>query len=526
VQENSSRHLEWDHDDQMRVFRTQTGTAEPSLHAHYLYGHNGQRVKKLVRKQGGQIEVTIDIDGLFEHHRRLQGGTSQDNTTVQVMDNQRCIALMRVGSAFSGDTTPAVQFHLGDHLGSSNLMLDDTGAPVNREEYTPYGETSFGSFARKRYRYTGKQRDEESGLYYHGARYYAPWLVRWVSCDPLGSVDGPNLYIYASNNPVHLHDPTGTQSKPSEGTGSATLTLPNAEDATVWRDPETNEQYFDFDPDPAPEPQTDHAQGGPGGDGKPGKSKSTADKQDGVSRSTGQAAATTWDSHQRGRYVRENARASRAAQEAIEQAHRQGNARDAWKAAEEVSAGRNARRVATQKRLTPGGRALSAALEGERNFIQMAEVYASRLPGVEGGAKTGTRYAHEVARRIAVAAGESRASIKTLAKVGRVLGPIGLAAGVGLGIHAYATASEDQKGRVAAREVGSFVGGLLGASVGTSAGVALAGGVSGLLIGLGIAAGPLGWLAIGLGILGGLVVGWWWSHRGSQVGGAVYDAAQ
>ncbi len=45
---------------------------------------------------------------------------------------------------------------------------------ANREEYSPYGETTFGSFARKRYRYTRRERDEESGLYYHGARYYAP----------------------------------------------------------------------------------------------------------------------------------------------------------------------------------------------------------------------------------------------------------------------------------------------------------------------------------------------------------------
>jgi hypothetical protein len=71
-----------------------------------------------------------------------------------------------------------VQFHIADHLGSSTVVVDDTGALVNREEFTPYGETSFGSFARKRYRYTGKERDEESGLAYHGARYlHPPWVV-------------------------------------------------------------------------------------------------------------------------------------------------------------------------------------------------------------------------------------------------------------------------------------------------------------------------------------------------------------
>ena len=37
----------------------------------------------------------------------------------------------------------------------------------------------------KRFRYTGKEKDEKTGLYYHGARYCAPWLARWVNCDPL-----------------------------------------------------------------------------------------------------------------------------------------------------------------------------------------------------------------------------------------------------------------------------------------------------------------------------------------------------
>jgi hypothetical protein len=44
---------------------------------------------------------------------------------------------------------------------------------------------------------------------YHGARYYAPWLGRWVSPDPAGTADGTNLYAYARNNPVRFADPTG-----------------------------------------------------------------------------------------------------------------------------------------------------------------------------------------------------------------------------------------------------------------------------------------------------------------------------
>jgi RHS repeat-associated protein len=210
VQETTSRHFEWDHSDRMRVYRTQVDNAEPSIYTHYLYDSSGQRVKKLVRNQGGQFEVTVYIDGLFEYHHLVQGSTMQENNTLHVMDHEKRIALVRVGDPFPDDTTPAVKYHLGDHLGSSNVVVDDAGALVNREEYTPYGETGFGSFARKRYRFIGKEHNEESGLYYYGARYYAPWLGRWMSCDPKGMVDGPCVFAYVKNNPVRYNDPNGT----------------------------------------------------------------------------------------------------------------------------------------------------------------------------------------------------------------------------------------------------------------------------------------------------------------------------
>ncbi len=103
-----------------------------------------------------------------------------------------------------------------------------------------------------RYRYTGKERDEESGLYYYGARYYAPWLGRWTSCDPAGFVDGPNLFAYALNNPVGANDPYGTQAadKPKEefyANGTDPETGAN-ESYSVTPDLEVH-QYVQFEPD-------------------------------------------------------------------------------------------------------------------------------------------------------------------------------------------------------------------------------------------------------------------------------------
>ena len=220
LSETTSRHFEWNHADQMKAYRTQTDSAEPSVHAHYLYDVSGQRVKKLVRKQGGSLEVTHYIDSVFEHHRWLGPSSTGENNQVHVMDDKQRIAIVRLGAAHPDDRGPVVQFQLADHLGSSNVVVNFEGAFVNREEFTPYGETSFGSFAKKRYRFTGKERDEESGLNYHGARYYAPWLGRWGSCDPIGLAGGMNLYGYCGGNCIGANDPTGTQAAPNDVTCS------------------------------------------------------------------------------------------------------------------------------------------------------------------------------------------------------------------------------------------------------------------------------------------------------------------
>jgi RHS repeat-associated protein len=117
------------------------------------------------------------------------------------------------------DGTPAqlIRYQFANHLGTAMLELDDAAQIIAYEEYYPYGSTSFQSVdttrevPARRYRYTGKERDEESGLYYHSARYYAPWIARWTAADPTGIKDGPNVYAYCSDNPVKLADARGTQ---------------------------------------------------------------------------------------------------------------------------------------------------------------------------------------------------------------------------------------------------------------------------------------------------------------------------
>jgi RHS repeat-associated protein len=145
-----------------------------------------------------------------------------ENNHLQVMDNQSRIAMVRVGPAHHQEAAPPMQYHLGDHLGSSALVIGgpDAGGRtfINREEFTPYGESSFGSFGRKRYRHNGKERDEESGLSYFGARYFNSYMGRAISTDPIGPSDTLNLYTIYGNSPLNRVDMYGMKSSPATGT--------------------------------------------------------------------------------------------------------------------------------------------------------------------------------------------------------------------------------------------------------------------------------------------------------------------
>jgi RHS repeat-associated protein len=126
----------------------------------------------------------------------------------------------------------------GISIGSFVLSADQTtipanGSTVSYKEYYPYGGAAYqavrvGVEAPKRYRYTGKERDSETGFYYMNARYYLPWLARWASCDPAGPTDGYNLYQYGRSNPVRYTDPAGLQSGDDDDDGDDTpqMSLP------------------------------------------------------------------------------------------------------------------------------------------------------------------------------------------------------------------------------------------------------------------------------------------------------------
>ena len=226
----------WDFEDQLQMVDLGGGGK-----AYYVYDAAGQRTRKVWEKSPGLTEERIYL-GSFEIFRRRNGtGTVMlERETLHIMDslprteggNSQRIALVetRTLDMAGNDPTPQqlIRYQFGNHLGSASLELDDQAQIITYEEYTPYGSTSYQAVRSetetpKRYRYTGKERDEESGFYYHGARYYASWLGRWTAVDPAVLVDGVNAYRYVLNNPVKFWDPNG--SEPATGHWEVTNNL-------------------------------------------------------------------------------------------------------------------------------------------------------------------------------------------------------------------------------------------------------------------------------------------------------------
>ncbi len=176
----------------------------------YLYDGDGQRVKK----SNGKLYWN-DLSGEPLAESDLAGNITEEFIFF---------AGARIGRR-SADGT--VYYLFADHLGSARVMTDANGASVQESDYYPFGaERVIANLVDNRYKFTGKERDAESGLDDFGARYYASNLGRFVSPDLIFADQQPsdpqswNLYTYVRNNPLRFIDPTGHGAE-GEQTGAA-----------------------------------------------------------------------------------------------------------------------------------------------------------------------------------------------------------------------------------------------------------------------------------------------------------------
>jgi len=167
-----------------------------TLIAKYYYNAAGNRVKKV---SGGV--TTYYIGDYLE--TRVKG--AQRNDTSYYFANAERVARK--------DPDGSKYYYHGDHLGSTHIVTNASGAVVESVAYLPYGETQSKTGSGSNYLYTDQELDPESGLYYYDARYYSPEIMRFVEPDSviqdLYNPQNLNRYSYVLNNPIKYTDPTG-----------------------------------------------------------------------------------------------------------------------------------------------------------------------------------------------------------------------------------------------------------------------------------------------------------------------------
>ncbi len=201
------------------------GKTQGAYAAAYTYRF-GDKLKAATSSFPGETaSVAYNYDGLGR--RRLE---QRDNTTAtwfRWSGWEECgeyagtvgswtIGVLQTGyvpglATFAGSNpaTAEWRYHLTDHLGSVRQLSGQTKAALARYDYAPYGELIRSAGLPLTVGYTGHLWDSAIGQYYAPFRYYNPQTARWNMRDPLGFVDGPNVYAYVAGNPVNGIDPDG-----------------------------------------------------------------------------------------------------------------------------------------------------------------------------------------------------------------------------------------------------------------------------------------------------------------------------
>ena len=182
------------------------GVSRPGMTATYAYDGEDRRTMKTVdgvttRTLWSGADEVAEMDGAGNILRRFipDGSGAMD------------------GRLASLEANGTLYWHHTDHQGSVIATSNAAGAPVSIVNYSPNGElgTALDGTAvtapptGSPFGYTGRQYDPETGLWQYRARYYHPQLGQFLSHDPIGTKDDPNLYLYVANDPVNRMDPTG-----------------------------------------------------------------------------------------------------------------------------------------------------------------------------------------------------------------------------------------------------------------------------------------------------------------------------
>jgi insecticidal toxin complex protein TccC len=208
--------LTWDLRNQLHEVRPVVREQAPDDGEHYFYDGDGQRVRKVHSSLTNARAVIREVRYLDGLEIRSHSGTGEILHVISVNAGSNSVQVLHWAEKRPDEIAQdQMRYSVGDHLQSSSLELDQNAGLISQEWFYPFGGTALWAGRNateakyKTLRYSNTPRDA-TGLYYYGWRYYAPWLQRWISPDPMGYVDGVNLFSMVGNNPVKNFDKKGS----------------------------------------------------------------------------------------------------------------------------------------------------------------------------------------------------------------------------------------------------------------------------------------------------------------------------
>jgi RHS repeat-associated protein len=197
----------WDYHNRLTSVITKDNSGIVTKSVAYTYDAYDRRIAKVIDSDGAgsdpaqtermvydgdNIALTFDGTGT-QTHRYLHGP--------------------RVDEILADETTTGVNWALTDNQGTVRDAIDSNGVVLNHLVYDSFGQVTSETNTNVdfRYGYTGRERDEETGLDYYRTRYYDSLVGRFISEDTIGFNGGDaNLYRYVANSPIRFTDPNGT----------------------------------------------------------------------------------------------------------------------------------------------------------------------------------------------------------------------------------------------------------------------------------------------------------------------------
>ena len=193
----------------------------------YLYdGFGLRRIRRAYTWQSGAWALTNEIHYIYDGNNVIQERDTNNNVLVIYTRGQDLSASLQgaggVGGLLARTDANGTTYYHTDGSGNVTALMDGNENMVARYEYDGFGRLigKWGSMADANvYRFSSKEYDAVTGLYYFGGRYYDPVLQRFLNRDPIDELGGLNLYRFVGNNPVNFVDPYGLDPAFSPGIG-------------------------------------------------------------------------------------------------------------------------------------------------------------------------------------------------------------------------------------------------------------------------------------------------------------------